>query len=283
MTHPPLEKADAATLVSTWEGALHAVTRLGRDLTAQEWDLPTECPGWSAGDVVRHLAGVESFLAGHPLPRHQPDWAALPHVTNDVGRFTELGVDVRRGEAAAATCDELDALTDERLAQLMALDPLALDTQVPGLLGSPVPLDTLLRIRIFDIWTHEQDIRRATGRPGGLDAPAAQVSAAQMLAALPRVLAKALDASPGDVLAVVVDNGLAFTRTATVAADGRGVLNPPDHDGDVTVSLATDWETYARLSAGRLDVASAEVQDRVTITGDAPWRGRLLAALAVTP
>ncbi len=283
VTHPPLETADAATLVAAWEGAIHAVSGIGRSLSAAEWDLPTECPGWSVGDLVRHVAAIECFLAGRPLPAHEPDWAALPHATGAVGRFTEVGVDARRGDAPSTTCDELDAVTDERLAQLMGLEPLALETQVPGLFGKPVPLDTLLRVRIFDVWTHEQDLRRAIGRPGGLGSAGAQVSAAQMLAALPRVLAKVLGAAPGEALAVVVGQEVTFVRAATVDTDGRGVLLPPDHDGDVTVSLTADWETYARLSAGRLDVTSPDVQDLVTITGDAPWRDGLLAALSVTP
>ena len=33
-----------------------------------------------------------------------------------------------------------------------------------------------MRIRVFDCWLHEQDIRDAVGRPGGEDGPAASVA-----------------------------------------------------------------------------------------------------------
>ena len=40
--------------------------------------------------------------------------------------------------------------------------------------ASPGSWETLLRNRPLDVWMHEQDVRRAVGRPGGLDAPAAE-------------------------------------------------------------------------------------------------------------
>lgn len=277
----PLHDSDVETLLTTWEDGLHAVSALGRSLDHRGWDAPTECPGWSAGDVVRHLCWVEQFLSGAPLPSHEPDWSRLPHVTSDFGRITETGVDTRRADPPARTCDELDEWVAVRKEQLRSVQPFALDTPVPGLWGKPVPLQHLLRMRCFDTWTHEQDIRRAVRRPGGLAAPGAQVSAAQMVAALPFVLAKSLSAPAGDSLRVVVDGEVTFAATARVDDTGRGV--PADDVAAPTVTLQTDWETFARLCAGRLDVAATTTLTAVTVVGDAPWAAALLTELAVTP
>ena len=97
----PAQTYDLATLLDAWEGALHAVSELGKRLTPQQWAAPTECPGWTAGDVVRHLAWVEAFLAGRRDPEHEMDWTQFPHVQSDFARLTEQGVDVRRGHAQA--------------------------------------------------------------------------------------------------------------------------------------------------------------------------------------
>jgi hypothetical protein len=45
------------------------------------------------------------------------------------------------------------------------------------------------------------------------------------------------------------------------------------------VALRTDWETFARLVAGRIAPESADV----TVTGDSDLAHRILAHIAVTP
>ena len=285
----PAATYDLAALLDAWESSLRAVSGLGRVLTPEQWEAPTECPGWSAGDVVRHLCWVEGFLAHRSDAPHEVDWAAHPHVTSDFGRLTETGVDVRRHLEQAAVCDELDTLIDVRLAMIMRLDPLSLDTEVPGLFGKPVPLRNLLRVRVFDIWTHEQDIRRATGLPADLASPGAQVSALQITASLPFVLARGLEAAPGTTLLVSVDGPIAFDRCASVGDDGRGARTEAVAPDEATLALGTDWETFARLSAGRLDVDDPDVRARVRLRhrddadGAADLATRLLGELAITP
>ena len=285
----PAAAYDLATLLDAWESSLRTVVGLGRVLTPEQWEAPTECPGWSAGDVVRHLCWVEGFLAHRSDAPHEVDWAAHPHVTNDFGRLTETGVDVRRHLEQAAVCDELDALMDVRLAMIMRLDPLTLDTEVPGLFGRAVPLRNLLRVRVFDIWSHEQDIRRAVGLPGNLASPGAQVSALQITASLPFVLAKGVQAPAGTTLQVSVDGPVRFERCAVVGDDGRGVRVAMTAVETPTLAIETDWETFARLSAGRLDVADPSTTSRVRlrhrddVEGAADLAARLLGELAITP
>ena len=80
--------------------ALVAVHELAHALTAEDLDLPTDCPGWSVRDHVAHVSGLEAIIYGFPQPAHAPDWAALPHVRNDAGRFMEVDVDLRRRRSA---------------------------------------------------------------------------------------------------------------------------------------------------------------------------------------
>jgi uncharacterized protein (TIGR03083 family) len=278
------ETYDLRTLLDAWESTLRAVAELGKRLTPEQWDAPTECPGWSAGDVVRHLAWIEAFLAGRRDPDHEVDWAARPHVQGDFSRATETGVDVRRDRSQAEVCAELETLVDVRLAQILALDPLTLGTEVMGVFGRPVPLETLLRIRVLDAWTHLQDVRRAVGLPGDLATTGAQVSAYQLARSTPFVLARNVGAPAGTTLRVTVTGPVAFERWAGIDEELRGVdLDELARPEEPSIALETDWETYARLGAGRLDVTDPAVLDRVRLSGDAELAARLPESLGITP
>jgi uncharacterized protein (TIGR03083 family) len=229
---------------------------------------------------VRHLAWVESFLAGRQDPEHVVDWSRFPHIAHDFGRSTEIGVDVRRSQSQRECCDELAGLVDVRLAQFLAMEPLALDVEVMGVFGRPVPFDRLIRLRSFDSWVHEQDIRRAVGLPANLATPGAQVAAVQMARAFGFALATNAEASEGATAHLTVTGPIAFEQWAVVR-EAKGV--PTDPVEAPTVSLTTDWETYARLSAGRLHVSAPDVQARISLGGDPDLAARLPAALAITP
>ena len=76
-----------------------------------------------------------------------------------------------------------------------------------------------------------------------------------------------------------VHGELEFMRTVRVSAGGRGSI-----DGSVSlgpaVTLTLDWETFLRLTTGRV---RGRVPDRLKIEGDEALADRLLANLSVTP
>ena len=290
MSSLPAETYDLSAILAAWEDALRTVVELGRRLTPAQWAAPTECPGWSAGDIVGHLSWVEGFLAGRPMSDHTVDWSRFPHITSDFGRVTEIGVDVRREMAQEDVCAELDGLIDVRLAQLQVIEPLDLMTEVPGLFGKPVPLQSLLRVRLLDTWTHEQDMRRATGLPANLASAPAQVSALQLTRSLPFVLARNLGAPPGTTMRVTVTGPIEFERWSVVDEEGRGdELGALGASDTATIAITTDWETFARLGAGRLDVTDPAVLARYAVDADPDVAGaldlaaRIPEALAITP
>jgi uncharacterized protein (TIGR03083 family) len=45
-----------------------AIGQLGDDLESGEWELPSECPGWTVRDVLSHMVGTERSLLGEPSP-----------------------------------------------------------------------------------------------------------------------------------------------------------------------------------------------------------------------
>ena len=151
--------------VDTWAVAVEDAVALLRSLRDEDWSRPTDCPGWDVRAVAAHLAHLESELAGNP--QDQVEVPVLAHVTSSLGAYTERGPIARRDWSPAAVVDELEASAAVRLAALRADPPTdgsARAPVTPGDIGWT--WETLLTNRPLDVWMHEQDIRRAVGRPG---------------------------------------------------------------------------------------------------------------------
>src|SRR5690606_25687338 len=55
------------------------------DLDTDSWFTPSTLPGWTVKDIVAHLIGTESLLAGEQTPHVDIDVHALGHVHNEIG------------------------------------------------------------------------------------------------------------------------------------------------------------------------------------------------------
>ncbi len=257
-----------SALAGTWAGLDAAVASLSED----EWCAPTDLPGWSVKDNVSHVVGVELILLGEPYPSAHVLPEGLDHLRSDVARFMEVPVDLRRSRSGASVLAELRSVVSRRLAALSS-PGLTLETEVPGILGRPTTLGALLPLRVFDCWTHEQDVRRALGLPRSLTSPAALVSRARLLRGLttlgedvPRALGRSM----------VVSTTGAVTSVATVPfAEGFAWSEGASPDADVRVTC--DFETFLLLGTGRVHHAD------VLIEGDVALGRELVRVFAVTP
>ncbi len=147
-------------LVDMMEAVWNSIDALGQGFSESQWKTPTDCPNWSVQDQLSHLVGSESRILGRPAPEHTP--AETGHVRNEIGARNEEQVDWRRSWPGARVLEEFREVTAERLVGLRAMTPedFAAETETP--IG-PGTVADFLRIRIFDAWIHEQDIRRAVG------------------------------------------------------------------------------------------------------------------------
>jgi uncharacterized protein (TIGR03083 family) len=262
----PEAAATVDKLAETW-GSLSEVCRA---LTAEQWDLPTECPGWSVRDNVSHLIGTERGLAGQPATSHvapSADW-----VKNPIGTANENEVDARRGLPGADVLAEFDEITATRLAQLRAMtdEEWTADSWTP--IG-PGTLFDFLQIRILDSWVHEQDVRRAVGVPGNLDGLAANHTIDRLVRTIPATFGRRAGAPDGA--------SLVFTLTGPVRRDVRlqmvdGRAQRLDAaPADPTVRIAMDSETFVLLATGRQPVDAVAA----TVAGDATLGAAVLANL----
>lgn len=258
------------TYMDAWHACATDTLALLGELDETAWSTPTDLPGWSVGDVAAHLAHLEAVGAG--LETDDGPVAAGSVLAAD---YTARGVEARRGRDRAVVIEELQRAVETRAEQLVELpaDPQARADRAPA--GVPWSWETLLRNRCVDMWTHEQDVRRAVGRPGGLDSPAAVVTTHSLASAMPYVLGKKVGAPAGTSVRWILTGGVPLDIGAAVGDDGRAHSTLPD---EPTAGLRMTSEAFAVLAAGRRGPDAVEVG----IDGDADLGRRVLELMAVT-
>jgi uncharacterized protein (TIGR03083 family) len=266
---------DDQDLVDALDDVWRSIDELGAGLTEEEWKRETELPGWSVQDNLVHISAIESMSLGRP-------WVDLPpapeadHVKNDFGRHNEAQVHSRRAWTGAEALDEFRALTRERIDGLRSLDTAGFDAESWTPQG-PGTVRTLLPFRIFDSFAHEQDMRRAVGRPGGTTSPAAELTLDTMATAMPFVVGKKVGAPEGSTVVFSLSEPLA-REVAIQVVDGRAKLldAPP---AEATTRLTMSTITFERLGCGRVDPDAVVAAGDVSITGDEALGRRVVGAM----
>ncbi|MFE4211726.1 maleylpyruvate isomerase family mycothiol-dependent enzyme [Streptomyces sp. NPDC056844] len=271
--HPSLQ-----TYADAWTHSIESIAELVKPLAEGEWNRRTPCPGWSVRDIVSHVIGMECEQLGDPRPIHTLP-RDLYHVQNDHQRYMEMQVDVRRHHTAPEMTSELEYTLIRRMRQLRN-ESRAPETMVRAPLGAEQTLELALRMRAFDVWVHEQDLRTTLGQPGNLDSPGALIVRDTLLVGLAKVVAKDAGAPPNSAVVFDVHGPLEFLRTVRVDGEGHGSVDGAPSLGPVA-TLAMDWETYYRLACGR--VRAQAVEDRIKIEGDQELAAEILRHFAVTP
>ncbi|WP_244413635.1 maleylpyruvate isomerase family mycothiol-dependent enzyme [Streptomyces hygroscopicus] len=271
--HPSLQSS-----IDAWTHSIEAITELVTPLVEGEWNRATGLPGWSVRDVVSHVIGLECEMLGDPRPIHTLP-RDLYHVRSESARRMEVQVDVRRHHTAPEMLSELEYTVIRRSRQLRneSRQP---DAVVRSPLGEDRSLEFVLHQRAFDVWVHEQDLRRVLGKPGNLDSPGAYVTRDLLVKVLPGIVAKRAQAPADSAVVFDVSGPLEFLRTVRLDAEGNATI-----DGSVslgpTVTLALDWDTFHQLACGR--VRPAAVAEQVKIDGDHELAQAILDNFAITP
>ncbi|KPC61902.1 maleylpyruvate isomerase family mycothiol-dependent enzyme [Streptomyces chattanoogensis] len=271
--HPSLQSS-----IDAWTHSIEAIAELVTPLVEGEWNRATDLPGWSVRDVVSHVIGLESEMLGDPRPIHTLP-RDLYHVRSESARRMEVQVDVRRHHTAPEMVSELEYTVIRRSRQLRN-ETRQPDAVVRSPLDEDRPLDFVLQLRAFDVWVHEQDLRRALGKPGNLDSPGAHVTRDLLLKTLPNTVAKKAQAPADSAVVFDISGPLEFMRTVRIDAEGNGTINGSVSLGP-TVTLAMDWDIFHQLACGR--IRPAAVAEQIKIDGDQELAAAILDNFAVTP
>ena len=246
-------------------------------LSAEQWRAETVLPGWRVRDVVGHLIGTESMLLGIKTPEPDIDVAALSHVHNHVGAVNERWVRHFRHRSGRELLERFRVATDDRHKQLTETTNAEWVSVTPTPAG-PDTYGRFMRIRTFDCWMHEQDIREAVavraaddvlaGRPGALTLD-------EITANMGYIVGKLGGAPDGSRIAVELTGPL--QRTICVAVDGRARV-VPDFDGLApTAAVRLDAVLFTRLIGGR--TTFADHRAAVGLAGDVGVAERIVEHL----
>ena len=251
-----------------------AIGRLLESLSELEWERDTPLPGWRVRDVVAHLIGTELMLDGQDVPEPGTDVHALPHVRNEIGARNEKFVEHFRAQPPEKVLARFREITAKRLAALRAMSQEEFDAPSWTPAGEAT-YARFMRIRAFDNWMHEQDIRDAVGLPGTEDGRAAALSVDEISAALGYLVGKKGGAPDGS--SVTFD--LRGKRVLHVAVDGRASL-VERLPGAPTVRIILPLGVFTRLAGGRVDPVT--VRSSIEFDGDIELGERIVHNLAFT-
>lgn len=252
-------REDVVRLIQLQKDAWESLDNLLSSISSADWDTPTDCPGWSIKDCLSHIVGIEHRLLGRNVPKHV--LSHVGHVRNDLGFRNEVDVDLRRGVDPRVILEEFSEIQAERLATMLSQEDYSSIMNSP--LGTQSPAD-LVSIRIFDCWVHEQDIRRAVGRPGNLSGAIASHSFGRIDNVMPYIVGKKVGATEGQSVKFKVTGCSPKSFTIEVNGGRAGfstkVSNP-------TASLQMDSEIYLTLACGRIDPEETLFSGSVDIKG----------------
>ena len=241
-----LDKDDVlAGLFGSWD----SIDALLAGLTDEQWQAPTGLPGWTVHDVVAHIVGTETMLSGQPVP--DSDAGKADHVRNEIGAMNERWVDHLRSRSP----QEMLATFRETMAQRRAALTAMSDDEWNTVTLTPAGPDSygrFMRVRVFDCWMHEHDIRDAVSAPapdvayGGADA---RLALDEMASSMGFVVAKKGGAPDGSRVELNLTGPLA--RTIRVAIDGRAAVVDDFGDQQPTAAITVDGRQFVRLAGGR--------------------------------
>lgn len=270
-----LDKNEVLTaLFASWD-AIEAVLA---GLPDDAWQSPTSLPGWTVHDVVSHIVGTELMLSGEPNPEPGVDVAAREHVRNDIGAINERWVEQLRPESPAAMLAKFREVTTRRKAALSAM-PLQEWNTVTFTPAGPDSYGRFMRVRVFDCWVHEHDIRDAVGRPAGdaeLAGPDARLALDEMASSMGFVVGKKGKAPEGSRVLLTLTGPV--SREIRVAVDGRAALVEDFAGVEPTVAITVDGLQFTRLAGGRPLIAGRASE--IEYGGDVEAGKRIVENLA---
>jgi len=264
-----------AGLFASWD----AVDALITDLPDEQFQCPTPLPGWDVRAVVAHIIGTESTLLGCALPAVDVDVRALDHVRNDIAAMNECWVHHLRRESNAGLRQRFLAVTADRRKLLAEMSDADWDAETMTPVG-PDSYGRFMRIRTFDCWVHEQDIRDAIGRPAtdaDLQGPAARLALDEMTNSMGFVVGKLGKAPEGSRILFELTGPLA--RLIRVGVEGRGRVVEDFGGQEPTSTIRCDGLLFTRLATGRVRRAPAGT---VELAGDCDVAARIVEHLNYT-
>lgn len=258
----PRAGAEPATAPDLYRSRAAVLHRLLGELAGDDWSAVVAPYGWTVHRLTAHLVTIEEYTA-----RQLGLTAEAPLPPDGVAAGDHLGLGAEEADELVAHPPETTVDRWWAAATLIAahVGSAGFDPSAPVPLHQwPFDAATALVARSFELWTHGDDIRRATGRP--LDqVPAAELRTMSSTSVQGLPLLLALQPPPPGAPSPVV---LTPTRVVlTGPGGGTFELGGPGPQANLLVADVVD---YCRVVSRRLDpsalVSTREGDERLLST-----------------
>ncbi len=242
----PVQRPPTDTEVEGFARAADDVEETLRLLADEDWIRPA-VNGLTVGELVGHLIGTQQLMAA--------EFGLAAPVTGSTDHIESTRDAIATGAASTPThaADEFARASAVLTTYLRALDPQDLGTE--SRFGSIVAdIRFLLVVRIFELWTHDNDLRRAVGLARVEPDP-------DRLWMMTRTVMPVVDRIGGDQLRIVLTGA------------GGGVW--PAH-GEELAEVVVDSIAFCRRVADRMPLD----QLHADVSGDLTSAANTLSALA---
>lgn len=277
-----VDRPEPVEVLDLFPSEREQLLRLLSELTDDEWNRPTVCPGWTVKDVALHLLGVnvgnlslrrDGFRDPSTAWPENGDWEEVVATLAD---FNQRWVDAGRRVSPRLLC-ELIAFSGAALDEYFrGLDLSALGQPVSWAGPQPAPVWLDVAREYTEHWVHQQQIRDAVGRPALAGARYLAPVLATFVHALPQAL-RATDAASGTALRLVV-TGEAGGRWVAVREGARWDLGR-DRGGPAQATVTLDQDAAWRLFTRSL--RQEEVARRVHLEGDRSLGVKVLEMVSI--
>ncbi len=267
---------DKEAAVDLLRNEYRALAEVCADLSPGQWDTPTCLPGWTVRDALSHVIGAEAMLLGEPAP--SVDVSHVTHMRNPIAEANEVWVEALRGTTGPDMIARFEDVTSRRLAQLDVMTKEEFDAPSWTPAGKDETYGRFMRIRHYDCYLHEQDIRLALGLPTRETVPDLASALDEVATGLGYIVGRRAALPEGS--RVRIDLTGLLPRTYLVQVDGRAAVVDA-LDGEPTVGIELPARRYLRLTGGRRD-PGVDPEDDVRFTGDRELGAHLVASLSFT-
>jgi uncharacterized protein (TIGR03083 family) len=268
-------------------GALDVTSALEREraefialleqLSSDEWARPTECPAWTVKGIALHVLGDDLSLLSRQRDEAQPalyrndagEWAGS---YRSLDQFNEHWVTSAEYLSPELIVELLRATGAWTFEWYTAVDPDSLGEAVWFYSEEPTPYWMIAAREHLERWTHQNQIRRATGR-SLLDEPGL----------LAMVVATVIRAFPHAFRALRVDDGTSVSvfiadlaEWTVLREDGAWHLYDGIGEG-ADVGLSVPRESAVPLFSRGL--TRDEITETVSVRGDENIGGLIVGGL----
>jgi uncharacterized protein (TIGR03083 family) len=234
----PVERPEVISGAEVFRRTVERLDGLLGSLGGDDWSRPT-IRDLDVQRLVGHLIGVETSFV-RAVTSGVDDLGTDGHVTG-----TTDAVRQQADRATTETHREWFEATTATIAAVAAIDP----STVVRFYGVELPLDAMLVVRAFEMWTHDEDVRRATGRPlPELDPERLHRMVSLVTVLLPAGMARASRSSAGALRLVLTGPG---GGTWDVNVDGSQEIH------ERTARVIVDAGQFCRVVGNRADLANS--------------------------